>query len=156
MRLRWFGWLFIVAWLVAGDAPVAWAQERYVGVRRDSTGEIILFSLDAAQGERKIATLVKEGVSIQLLGITTLNARRGTFSYAFTDVATGKDYLQTVNVLTGQTVARIALPSDVTGLEVVHDVGPLLERRSDKDAMIRKIEALEQEVRRLQGPGRSR
>ena len=83
-------------------------------------------------------------------------ARRGTFSYAFTDVATGKDYLQTVNVLTGQTVARIALPSDVTGLEVVHDVGPLLERRSDKDAMIRKIEALEQEVRRLQGPGRSR
>ncbi len=95
MRLRWFGWLFIVAWLVAGDAPVAWAQERYVGVRRDSTGEIILFSLDAAQGERKIATLVKEGVSIQLLGITTLNARRGTFSYAFTDVATGKDYLQT-------------------------------------------------------------
>jgi hypothetical protein len=35
-------------------------------------------------------------------------------------------------------------------------VGPLLERRSDKDAMIRKIEALEQEVRRLQGPGRSR
>ena len=146
--MRWFGWLFIVAWLVAGDAPVAWAQERYVGVRRDSTGEIILFSLDAAQGERKIATLVKEGVSIQLLGITTLNARRGTFSYAFTDVATGKDYLQTV--------ARIALPSDVTGLEVVHDVGPLLERRSDKDAMIRKIEALEQEVRRLQGPGRSR
>ena len=38
-------------WLVVGDTSQASAQERYVGVRRDSAGEIILFTLDAAQGE---------------------------------------------------------------------------------------------------------
>jgi hypothetical protein len=155
MRLRRLCWLLTVVWLVVGDTSQASAQERYVGVRRDSAGEIILFTLDAAQGERKIATLQKEGVGIQLLGITTLNARRGTFSYAFTDVPTGKDYLQTVNVLTGQTLGRIALPPDTTGLELVPDAS-LLGGRSEKDVMIRKLEALELEVKRLQSQARSR
>jgi hypothetical protein len=155
MRLRRLCWLLTVVGVVAGNTPQASAQERFVGVRRDSTGAIILFTLDAAQGERRIATLQKEGVGIQLLGITALNARRGTFSYAFTDVPTGKDYLQTVNVLTGQTLGRIALPPDTTGLELVPDA-PLLGVRPEKDAMVRKIEALEQEVKRLQGQVRPR
>jgi hypothetical protein len=155
MRLRRFCWLLTTLWVLAGDTSQAAAQERFVGVRRNSAGEIILFALDAAQGERKIATLQKEGVGIQLLGITALNARRGTFSYAFTDVPTGKDYLQTVNVLTGQTLGRIALPPDTTGLELVPDA-PLLGGRWEKDAMVRKIEALEQEVKRLQSQARPR
>ena len=50
---------------------------------------------------------------------TALNSRRGTFSYAYTDRAAGKDYLHTVSVLNGQTVSRIALPADTSGLEAV-------------------------------------
>lgn len=157
MKLRLPGLLLVAAILLGASAPEAVAQDRYVGVRRDSAGEIILFALEAFGGaERKIATLQKEGASIQLLGITTLNARRGTFSYAYTDVAAGKDFLHTVSVANGQTVARIPLPADVTGIEVMIDSAPIRELQSEKDAILRKIEALEQEVRRLQSQVRSR
>jgi hypothetical protein len=157
MRSKRLSLLFIAATLLVAGALEAAAQERYVGVRRDKAGEIILFSLEAFGGtERKIATLQKEGVNIQLLGITTLNARRGTFSYAYTDVAAGKDFLHTVSLLNGQTVARIPLPADITGMEVVADATPVRELQSEKDAILRKIEALDQEVRRLQSQVRSR
>jgi hypothetical protein len=152
MRSQYPKLLLLAAILLVASTLEALAQDRYVGVRRDQSGEIVLFSLEPFGGaERKIATLQKEGASIQLLGITTLNARRGTFSYAYTDVAAGKDYLHTVSLLTGQTIALIALPADVTGIEVVAaDTAPVRELQSEKDAILRKVEALEQDVRRLQ------
>ena len=86
-------------------------SDRFVGVRKDSANEVILFSIDALTGaENKIATLETAEASILLLGMTALNSRRGTFSYAYTDRTAGKDYLHTVSVLNGQTVSRIALP----------------------------------------------
>src|SRR5262245_44988138 len=118
MRLQWPRLLLLSAILLAGSALHAAAQDRFVGVRRDQAGEIILFSLEAFGGaERKIATLNKDGASIQLLGITTLNSRRGTFSYAYTDTVADKSFLHTVSVTNGSTVARISLPSEVTGIE---------------------------------------
>jgi hypothetical protein len=157
MRSQRLRLLVIAAILLLAGTLEATAQERFVGVRRDKAGEIILFALEPFGGaERKIATLQKEGTSIQLLGITTLNARRGTFSYGYTDVAAGKDFLHTVSLINGQTVARIALPADVTGIEVVVDTAPVRELQSEKDIIVRKIEALEQEVRRLQSQVRSR
>jgi hypothetical protein len=158
MRWQWLGMLLAAATLLPVAVPLAAAQERYVGVRRDAAGEIILFSLEPFGGaERKIATLQKSAANITLLGITTLNARRGTFTYAYTDVAAGKDFLHTVNLSNGQTIARITLPADVTGLEAVSDAAtPARELQSDKDAMRRKLEALEQDVRRLQSQVRPR
>ena len=66
--------------------------------------------------------------------MTALNSRRGTFSYAYTDRAAGKDYLHTVSVLNGQTVSRIALPADTSGLEVVVDSGPAGGAGADRGA----------------------
>jgi len=87
--------------------------------------------------------------------MTALNSRRGTFSYAYTDRAAGKDYLHTVSVINGQTVSRVALPADTSGLEVVVDTGRQ-ESQAQTEALRRKVEWLEQEVRRLQGQVRLR
>jgi|GEM_PF-6037451 len=142
--------------LLAGVADASAQAERFVGVRKDSKDDVILFSIEPFTGsERKIATLQKAEAGVQLLGITTLNARRGTFSYAYTDRAAGKDYLHTVSTLTGETVARIALPPDTAGLDVVVDTGRQ-QVQADTDALRRRIEWLEQEVRRLQIQVRSR
>jgi hypothetical protein len=153
-------WLYLmvatVALLPAMAIDASAQSDRFVGVRKDSANEIILFSIDALTGaENKIATLEPAEASIQLLGMTTLNSRRGTFSYAYTDRAAGKDYLHTVSVLNGQTVSRIALPADTSGLEVVVDVGRQ-ESQAQAEALRRKVEWLEQEVRRLQGQVRLR
>jgi hypothetical protein len=153
-------WLYLmvatVALLPAMAIDASAQSDRFVGVRKDSANEIILFSIDALTGaENKIATLETAEASIQLLGMTALNSRRGTFSYAYTDRAAGKDYLHTVSVLNGQTVSRIALPADTSGLEVVVDVGRQ-ESQAQAEALRRKVEWLEQEVRRLQGQVRLR
>jgi hypothetical protein len=87
--------------------------------------------------------------------MTALNSRRGTFSYAYTDRAAGKDYLHTVSVINGQTVSRIALPADTSGLEVVIDSGRQETQHTPRRSGARS-EWLEQEVRRLQGQVRSR
>jgi hypothetical protein len=145
-----------VTLLLAGTLDASAQSDRFVGVRKDSANEVILFSIDALTGaERKIATLETAEASIQLLGITALNSRRGTFSYAYTDRAAGKDYLHTVSVLNGQTVSRVALPADISGLEVVVDVGRQ-ETQAQAEALRHRVEWLEQEVRRLQGQVRSR
>lgn len=151
------GVLGLAAVLLGFAAGEAVAQDRYIGVRRDASNEIILFALEAFGGaERKIATLQKEGASIQLLGMTTLNVQRGTFAYAYQDTAQGKDYLRTVSIVDGRTLAQVSLPADVSGIEVVTDTTPVRQLQSDKDAITRKIESLEQEVRRLQSQVRSR
>jgi hypothetical protein len=145
-----------VALLLATAIDASAQSDRFVGVRKDSANDIILFSIDALTGaENKIATLETAEANIQLLGLTTLNSRRGTFSYAYTDRAAGKDYLHTVSLLNGQTVSRIALPADTSGLEVVVDVGRQ-EAQAQTEALRRKVEWLEQEVRRLQGQVRLR
>jgi hypothetical protein len=145
-----------VALLLATTIDASAQSDRFVGVRKDSANDIILFSIDALTGaENKIATLETAEANIQLLGMTTLNSRRGTFSYAYTDRAAGKDYLHTVSLLNGQTVSRIALPADTSGLEVVVDVGRQ-EAQAQTEALRRKVEWLEQEVRRLQGQVRLR
>jgi len=145
-----------VALLLATAIDASAQSDRFVGVRKDSANEIILFSIDALTGaENKISTLETAEANIQLLGLTTLNSRRGTFSYAYTDRAAGKDYLHTVSLLNGQTVSRIALPADTSGLEVVVDVGRQ-EAQAQTEALRRKVEWLEQEVRRLQGQVRLR
>jgi hypothetical protein len=142
--------------VLAGTIDASAQTDRFVGVRKDSANEVILFSIDALTGaENKIATLEKAESGIQLLGMTALNSRRGTFSYAYTDRAAGKDYLHTVSVINGQTVSRIALPADTSGLEVVIDSGRQ-ETQAHTEALRRKVEWLEQEVRRLQGQVRSR
>ena len=145
-----------VVLFLAGTIDASAQTDRFVGVRKDSANEVILFSIDALTGaENKIATLEKAESGIQLLGMTALNSRRGTFSYAYTDRAAGKDYLHTVSVINGQTVSRIALPADTSGLEVVIDSGRQ-ETQAHTEALRRKVEWLEQEVRRLQGQVRSR
>lgn len=157
MGSQWLRLLVVAATLLVAAASAASAQDRFVGVRKDSAGEIILFSLETFGGaERKIATLQKKEADIRLLGITMLNSRRGTFSYAYTDKGAGKDFLHTVTIINGQTVSRLALPADVTGLEAVADTAPIRELQSEKDVVLRRIEALEQEVRRLQSQVRSR
>jgi hypothetical protein len=153
-------WLYAmgvaVILLLAAAIDASAQSDRFVGVRKDSANQIILFSIDALTGaENKIATLETAEANIQLLGMTALNSRRGTFSYAYTDRAAGKDYLHTVSVLNGQTVSRIALPADTSGLEVVVDVGRQ-ETQAQTEALRRKVEWLEQEVRRLQGQVRLR
>ncbi len=138
--------------LVAAAADASAQSDRFVGVRKDNSNEVILFAIDALSGaERKIATLQPAEANVQLLGITSLNARRGTFSYAYADRAAGKEFLHTVSMVNGQTVSRIPLPADVSGLEVVTDAGPSMEARAQTNSMKRKIDSLEQEVRRLQG-----
>ena len=153
-------WLFAmvatIVLLTATTIDVNAQSDRFVGVRKDNANEIILFSIDALTGvEKKIATLETAEASILLLGMTALNSRRGTFSYAYTDRAAGKDYLHTVSVLNGQTVSRIALPADTSGLEVVLDTGRQ-EAQAEAESLRRKVEWLEQEVRRLQGQVRVR
>ena len=132
-------WLYLmvaaVALLPAMAIDASAQSDRFVGVRKDSANEIILFSIDALTGaENKIATLETAEASIQLLGMTALNSRRGTFSYAYTDRAAGKDYLHTVSVINGQTVSRIALPADTSGLEVVVDTGRQESPGADRSA----------------------
>jgi len=145
-----------VVLVLAGTIDASAQTDRFVGVRKDSANEDILFSIDALTGaENKIATLEPAEASIQLLGMTALNSRRGTFSYAYTDRAAGKDYLHTVSMLNGQTVSRVALPADTSGLEVVVDTGRQ-ESQAQTEALRRKVEWLEQEVRRLQGQVRLR
>jgi hypothetical protein len=155
--MKWLYLMVVTVALLPAMAIDASAQsDRFVGVRKDSANEVILFSIDALTGaENKIATLEPAEASIQLLGMTALNSRRGTFSYAYTDRAAGKDYLHTVSVLNGQTVSRIALPADTSGLEVVVDTGRQ-ESQAQTEALRRKVEWLEQEVRRLQGQVRLR
>jgi hypothetical protein len=150
--------LATAALLLAGAIDAAAQGDRFVGVRKDASDEVILFSIETASGaERKIATLQKADAGVQLLGITSLNARRGTFSYAYTDRAAGKEYLHIVNVSNGQTVARIPLPADTSGVEVLADSGGVLAKaEAQTDALRRRIEQLEQEVRRLQSQVRPR
>jgi hypothetical protein len=154
-------WLHIIlataALLLAATVDASAQGERFVGVRKDGADEVILFSIDGLAGtERKIVTLHKADANVQLLGITTLNARRGTFSYAYTDKAAGKDFMHTVSTITGSTVARTPLPADISGLEVVADTGRPQDDQIQRDALLRRIEYLEQEVRRLQGQVRVR
>ncbi len=155
--MKWLHMMVATAALLLAGAIDASAQgDRFVGVRKDSADEVILFAIEPFTGtERKIATLQKAEAGVQLLGITALNSRRGTFSYAYTDRAAGKDYLHTVSVLTGETVAKIPLPADTSGLEVAADTGRAAAQ-VDTDAIRRRIEWLEQEVRRLQGQVRPR
>jgi len=155
--MKWLYAMVTVILLLPATTIAASAQsDRFVGVRKDGANEVILFSIDAVTGaENKIATLETAEASILLLGMTALNSRRGTFSYAYTDRTAGKDYLHTVSVLNGQTVSRIALPSDTSGLEVVLDTGRQ-EAQAQAEALKRKVEWLEQEVRRLQGQVRLR
>ena len=54
-----------------------------------------------------------------------------------------------MSVLNGQTVSRIALPADTSGLEAVVEVGRQ-ETQAQAESLRRKVEWLEQEVRRLQ------
>ena len=155
--MKWLYAMVTAILLLPATTIAASAQsDRFVGVRKDGANEVILFSIDAVTGaENKIATLETAEASILLLGMTALNSRRGTFSYAYTDRTAGKDYLHTVSVHNGQTVSRIALPSDTSGLEVVLDTGRQ-EAQAQAEALKRKVEWLEQEVRRLQGQVRLR
>jgi hypothetical protein len=158
MKSQWLHMILATAvLLLAGTIDASAQGDRFVGVRKDSADEVVLFSIDALTGtERKIATLQKADAGVQLLGITALNSRRGTFSYAYTDRAAGKDYLHTVSVINGATVSRTPLPADVSGLELVVDTGRLQEDQVQRDTILRKIEHLEQEVRRLQSQVRVR
>jgi hypothetical protein len=154
-------WLQIVlataALLLAATVDASAQGDRFVGVRKDRADEVILFSIDAMSGaERKIVTLHKANENVQLLGITALNARRGTFSYAYTDRTAGKDFLHTVSTVSGSTVSRTPLPADISGLEVVADTGRPQDDQIQRDQIMRRIEYLEQEVRRLQSQIRVR
>ena len=144
--------LIAAAILLLTPAEESTAQsDRFVGVRKDSSNEVVLFAIDALTGlERKIATLQPAEAGVQLLGITSINARRGTFSYVYADRAAGKEFLHTVSVVNGSTVSRIALPADISGLEVVAEGGRTPEMQAESDALRRRIDTLEQEVRRLQ------
>lgn len=149
--------LATAALLLFGVVEARAQSDRIIGVRTDKAGEVILFAIDPLGAtERKIATLQKAGAGVRLLGMTALNARRGTFTYAYTDTAAAKDYLHTVSVTTGQTVARVALPADTGGLQVIADARAGGEAEMERNAILRKIENLEQEVRRLQSQVRSR
>jgi hypothetical protein len=151
MQSRWlYSVLGMVALLLATVVGASAQGDRFVGVRKDVSEEVVLFSIDALSGtERKIATLHKADANVQLLGLTALNARRGTFSYAYTDRAAGKDFLHTVSAINGATVSLTPLPADVSGLQIVADTGRPHEDRMRWDALQRRIEYLEQEVRRL-------
>jgi len=151
MQSRWlYTVLGVIALLLATTVGASAQGDRFVGVRKDVSEEVVLFSIDALTGaERKIATLHKADANVQLLGLTALNARRGTFSYAYTDRAAGKDFLHTVSTFNGATVSRTPLPSDVSGLEIVADTGRPYEDQMRRAALLRRIEHLEQEVRRL-------
>lgn len=144
--------MVIAATLLLVAAGQASAQsDRFVGVRKDVAGDIVLVSIEALTGaERRIASLHKAGSGVTLLGPTAINARKGTFSYAYTEA--GKDYLHTVSFVTGQSVAKVALPADVAGLEAVTDgaAARAADGEVERDALRRRIEVLEQEVRRLQ------
>jgi hypothetical protein len=147
----------MVALLLATTLAASAQGDRFVGVRKDVTEEVILFSIDALTGtERRIATLHKADANVQLIGLTALNARRGTFSYAYADRAAGKDFLHTVSAINGATVSRTPLPADVGGLEIVADAGRPYEDQMRRDALLRRIEQLEQEVRRLRSEVRVR
>jgi hypothetical protein len=152
MAMRWTSLVVAAVALLCAAATEAGAQgDRFLGVRKDNANEVILFAIDALSGsERKIATLQPAEANVQLLGLTTLNARRGTFSYAYVDRAAGKEFLHTVSIINGQTVSRIPLPADVSGIEAVPDTGPSMEARAETDSVKRKMDSLEQEVRRLQ------
>jgi hypothetical protein len=116
--------LGMVALLLATTLAASAQGDRFVGVRKDVSEEVILFSIDALTGaERRIATLHKADANVQLIGLTALNARRGTFSYAYADRTAGKDFLHTVSAVNGATVSRTPLPADVSGLEIVADTG---------------------------------
>ena len=138
--------------LLAATIDASAQSDRFVGVRKDSNNEVILFALDSVAGtERKIATLLPAEPAVQLLGITSLNARRGTFSYAYVDRAAGKEFLHTVSVINGQTISRIPLPADISGLEVMVDSSrPPEVQAAESEAIKRRVDMLEQEVRRLQ------
>lgn len=148
--------LAVAAILVLAAAAEASAQsDRFIGVRKDKADEVILFSIDASTGaERKIASLHKADSGVTLLGHTSLNARRGTFSYAYTEAS--KDYLHTVSFISGQSVAKVALATDIAGLEAVAEgvAARAADGQVERDALRRRIEALEQEVRRLQSQAR--
>ena len=142
----------VIVTLLATMVEARAQSDRFVGVRKDAGNEVILFVIDAPSGaERKVATLQAADANVQLLGVTSLNSRRGTFSYAYADRTAGKEFLHTVSITNGQTVSRIALPADVSGLEVVADTARAPEMQADSDAMRRRLDSLEQEVRRLQG-----
>lgn len=148
---RLYAMVVAVALLLAATIDASAQSDTFVGVRKDNANEVILFSIDALTGtERKIATLQPAEANVQLLGMTTLNSRRGTFSYVYADRAAGKDYLHTVSMINGQTVSRIALPADISGLEAVVDTGRTYQVQAETDLLKRKIDTLEQEVRRLQ------
>jgi hypothetical protein len=153
MRSQRFVWLLAAAVVLLACTIEAFAQgERFVGVRKDKNDEVILFVIDPlAAAERRVATLHKAGSNIQLLGITTLNARRGTFSYAYSDREAGKEYMHTVSIVSGDTISTIILPADISGMEVVTDNMPQRELQLEREAIRRRVDALEQEVRRLQG-----
>jgi hypothetical protein len=82
--MKWLYAMVTVILLLPATTIAASAQsDRFVGVRKDGANEVILFSIDAVTGaENKIATLETAEASILLLGMTALNSRRGTFSYA--------------------------------------------------------------------------
>jgi hypothetical protein len=158
MKSHWLSMILGVATLLVVTTVGADAQgDRVVGVRKDISEEVILFSIDALTGgERKIATLHKADANVQLIGLTALNARRGTFSYAYTDRAAGKDFLHTVSAVNGATVSRTPLPADVSGLEIVADTARPYEDQMRRDALLRRVDQLEQEVRRLKSQVRVR
>jgi hypothetical protein len=153
MRAQWLATLLAAAMLVVAAPEEAAAQgERFVGVRKDAKGDVILFAIDGLGGaERRVATLHKAADGIQLLGITTLNQQRGAFSYAYASPSEGKEFMHTVAVLTGETLAKVALPSDVSGIEVLTEsTAAVRGLQAERDALARRIETLEREVRRLQ------
>src|SRR5262245_7907634 len=155
--MRWLHMLLVTAALLVAGAVEASAQgDRFIGVRKDNADDVILYSIESATGaERKIATLQKAEAGVQLLGLTSLNTRRGTFSYAYTDRSAGKDFLHTVSITTGETVSKVPLPADTSGIEVVSEA-PRSPTQAEADVIKRKVEWLEQEVRRLQGLVRPR
>lgn len=158
MRRHWFLFPVVTIMLLLLGSVEASAQgDRIYGVRKDAASRVVLFSIETLTGlERTIATLQTADADIQLLGITALNARRGSFSYVYTDRRAAKDYLHTVSLLNGQTLSRIALPSDISGLEVMTDTGAPVDSKTETDTLRRRIQALEQDVRRLQTQVRAR
>jgi hypothetical protein len=138
--------------LAAGTHEAGAQGERFVGVRKDSRGDVILFAIDGPGGtERRLATLHKAADGIQLLGITTLNQQRGAFSYAYSSPSEGKEFMHTVAVLNGETLAKIVLPADISGIEVLTEsTATVRTLQTERDALARRVETLEREVRRLQ------
>ena len=145
--------LVAVAILVAGASTASAQSDRFVGVRKDSNDEVVLFALEELTGvERRIATLHGPNANVQLLGLTAYNAKRSSFSYTYSIRDTGKEYLDTVSAATGAVLAHFELPSDVSGIEIMAETirAPDNFGASDRDPLLRRVERLEQEVRRLQ------